>query len=36
MSPHEAFAYALEEIKECDPGGVPGPAAEIKLWRESK
>lgn len=36
MSPHEAFAYALEEIKEVIRAEFRALRAEIKLWRESK
>jgi hypothetical protein len=36
MSPHEAFAYALEEIKEMVRAEFRALRAEIKLWRESK
>lgn len=36
MSPHEAFAYALEEIKDAIRGEFRALRAEIKLWRESK
>ncbi len=36
MSPHEAFAYALEEIKEAIRAEFRALRAEIKLWRESK
>jgi len=36
MSPHEAFAYALEEIKELIRAEFRALRAEIKLWRESK
>jgi hypothetical protein len=36
MSPHEAFAYALEEIKEMIRAEFRALRAEIKLWRESK
>ena len=36
MSPHEAFAYALEEIKEVIRAEFKALRAEIKLWRESK
>jgi hypothetical protein len=35
MSPHEAFAYALEEIKEVIRAEFKALRAEIKLWRES-
>jgi hypothetical protein len=36
MSPHEAFAYALEEIKDLIRAEFRALRAEIKLWRESK
>ena len=36
MSPHEAFAYALEEIKDVIRAEFRAVRAEIKLWRESK
>jgi hypothetical protein len=36
MSPHEAFAYALEEIKEVIRAEFRALGAEIKLWRDSK
>ncbi|MCX5879422.1 MAG: hypothetical protein NTY44_09970 [Deltaproteobacteria bacterium] len=36
MSPHEAFAYALEEIKNAIGAEFRALRAEIKLWRESK
>jgi hypothetical protein len=36
ISPHEAFAYALEEIKEMIRSEFRALRAEIKLWRESK
>jgi hypothetical protein len=36
MSPHEAFAYALEEIRELIRAEFRALRAEIKLWRESK
>lgn len=36
MSPHEAFAYALEEIKSVIRAEFRALRAEIKLWRESK
>ena len=36
LSPHEAFAYALEEIKEMIRAEFRALRAEIKLWRESK
>jgi hypothetical protein len=36
MSPHQAFAYALEEIKEVIRAEFRALRAEIKLWRESK
>jgi hypothetical protein len=35
MSPHEAFAYALEEVKEVIRAEFKALRAEIKLWRES-
>jgi len=36
MAPHEAFAYALEEIKSMILAEFRALRAEIKLWRESK
>jgi hypothetical protein len=36
MPPHEAFAYALEEIKNVIQAEFRALRAEIKLWRESK
>ncbi len=36
MSPREAFAYALEEIKDMIRAEFRALRAEIKLWRESK
>ncbi len=36
MSPHEAFAYALEEIENVIRAEFRALRAEIKLWRESK
>jgi pilus assembly protein FimV len=36
MTPHEAFAYALEEIKETIKDEFRLLRAEIKLWREQK
>jgi hypothetical protein len=36
MSPHEAFAYALEEVKDVIRAEFRALRAEIKLWRESK
>jgi hypothetical protein len=36
MSPHEAFSYALEEIKDVIRAEFRALRAEIKLWRESK
>jgi len=36
MSPHESFAYALEEIKDVIRAEFKALRAEIKLWRESK
>lgn len=36
MSPHEAFAYALEEITDMIRAEFRALRAEIKLWRESK
>jgi hypothetical protein len=36
MPPHEAFAYALEEIKDVLRAEFRALRAEIKLWRESK
>jgi len=35
-APHEAFAYALEEIKDVIRAEFRALRAEIKLWRESK
>jgi hypothetical protein len=35
MSPHEAFAYALEEMREMMRAEFRALRAEIKLWRES-
>jgi len=35
MSAHEAFAYALEEVKEVIRAEFKALRAEIKLWRES-
>ncbi|MDY6879526.1 MAG: hypothetical protein V2J25_16655 [Desulfatiglans sp.] len=34
VSPHEAFAYALEEIKEVIKAEFRSLRAELKLWRE--
>ena len=36
MPPHEAFAYALEELKNVIRAEFRALRAEIKLWRESK
>jgi hypothetical protein len=36
MPPHEAFGYALEEIKDVIRAEFRALRAEIKLWRESK
>jgi hypothetical protein len=36
MAPHEAFAYALEEIKNVIQSEFRALRAEIKLWRDSK
>jgi hypothetical protein len=36
MPPHEAFGYALEEIKAVIRAEFRALRAEIKLWRESK
>ncbi len=36
MSPHEAFAYALDEIKSVIRSEFRALRAEIRLWRESK
>jgi hypothetical protein len=36
VAPHEAFAYALEEIKDVIRAEFRALRAEIKLWRESK
>jgi hypothetical protein len=36
MAPHEAFAYALEEITDMIRAEFRALRAEIKLWRESK
>jgi AAA+ ATPase superfamily predicted ATPase len=36
MSPHELFAYGLEEIKEVIRAEFRALRAEIKLWRESR
>lgn len=35
MQPHEAFLYALEEIKELIRGEMKAIRAELRLWRES-
>jgi len=35
-APHEAFAYAMEEIKDMIRAEFRALRAEIKLWRESK
>ena len=34
MSPHEAFGYALEEIKQVIRSEFQALRAELKLWRE--
>jgi hypothetical protein len=36
LSPHEAFAYALEELKNVIQAEFRALRAEIKLWRESR
>lgn len=36
MSPHEAFAYALEEIKQVLKAEFQALRAELKLWREGQ
>lgn len=36
MSPHEAFAYALEEIKQVLRAEFQALRAELKLWREGQ
>ena len=36
MTPHEAFAYALEEIKQVIKAEFKALRAELRLWRESK
>jgi hypothetical protein len=36
MQPHEAFAYALEEIKQVVKSEFKALRAEIKLWREGQ
>jgi hypothetical protein len=36
MTPHEAFAYALEEIKQVIQSEFKALRAELRLWRESK
>jgi len=36
MEPHEAFFYALEEIKEAIRSEFRAIRAELKLWRESQ
>jgi hypothetical protein len=36
MSPHELFAYGLEEIKEVIRAEFRALRAEIKMWRESR
>ena len=36
MAPHEAFAYALEEIKQMITAEFKSLRAELKLWREGQ
>lgn len=36
MSPHEAFAYALEEIKQVIKAEFQALRAELRLWREGR
>jgi hypothetical protein len=36
MAPHEAFAYALEEIKQMIKAEFKALRAELKLWREEQ
>lgn len=36
MPPHEAFAYALEEIKQVIKTEFQALRAELRLWRESR
>ena len=36
ISPHEAFAYALEEIKQVIKAEFQALRAELKLWREGE
>ncbi|MBE9571889.1 MAG: hypothetical protein IMF11_14765, partial [Proteobacteria bacterium] len=36
MAPHEAFAYALEEIKQMIKAEFKALRAELKLWREGQ
>lgn len=36
MPPHEAFAYALEEIKQVIKSEFQSLRAELRLWRESR
>lgn len=36
MAPHEAFAYALEEIKQVLKAEFQALRAELKLWREEQ
>ncbi|MBN2244839.1 MAG: hypothetical protein JW755_03235, partial [Candidatus Aminicenantes bacterium] len=36
VSPHEAFAFALDEIKQVIKAEFKALRAELKLWRESK
>jgi len=36
MAPHEAFAYALEEIKQMIKAEFKSLRAELKLWREGQ
>jgi len=36
MQPHEAFAYALDEIREVIKAEFKALRAEIKLWREER
>jgi hypothetical protein len=36
MPPHEAFAYALEEIKQVIKAEFQALRAELRLWRDSR
>jgi hypothetical protein len=36
MLPHEAFAFALEEIKEVIKVEFKALRAELKLWRDGE